>query len=119
MISSGKLFNNLTVGGKKLFLCTSTLQNGVRYFMLCPLQGRIQDFLRGGTEHRGVSLKQGVWGAQPPRSYSRGFCYYNTKIMLIVRYRAYLSKYKEIFNQIWSRVCGGCNPLEDIGCFII
>ena len=74
-------------------------------------QGRIQNFLRGGSEHRGVSLKQGSGG--------RVFCYYNTKIMLIVRYRAYLSKYKEIFNQIWSRGCGGCNPLEDIGYFII
>ena len=48
----------------------------------------------------------------------RVFCYYNTKIMLIVRFRAYLSKYKELFNQIWSRGCGGCNPLEYIGCFI-
>ena len=34
------------------------------------------------------------------------------------RFRAYLSKYKEVLNQIWSRGCGGCNPLEDIGCFI-
>ena len=42
-------------------------------------QGRIQDFLKGGSESgvdiEGganpsiVSLKQGVWGAQPPRSY--------------------------------------------------
>ena len=80
--------------------------------------GSMQDFLRGGSEHRGVSLKQGVWGAQPPRSY-RVFYYYNTKIMLIVRYRAYLSRYKEVFNQIWSRGCSGCNPLEGIGCFII
>ena len=42
-------------------------------------QGRIQDFLKGGSEsgvdieggaNRSiVSLKQGVWGAQPPRSY--------------------------------------------------
>ena len=46
----------------------------------CMVQGRFQDFLRGGSEHRGVSLKQGVWGAQPPRSY-RVFCYYNTKII--------------------------------------
>ena len=37
MISSGKLFHNLTVAGKKLFLCTFTLQSGVRYFMLHPL----------------------------------------------------------------------------------
>ena len=44
-----------------------------------PIQGRIQDFLKGGSESgvdiEGganpsiVSLKQGVWGAQPPRSY--------------------------------------------------
>ena len=74
------------------------------------VQGRIQDFLRGGSKHRDVSLKQGSY---------RVFCYYNTKIMLIIRYRAYLSKYKEVFSQIWSRGCGGCNPLEDIGCFII
>ena len=43
------------------------------------MQGRIQDFLKGGSEsgvdieggaNRSiVSLKQGVWGAQPPRSY--------------------------------------------------
>ena len=42
-------------------------------------QGQIQDFLNGGSESgvdiEGganpsiVSLKQGVWGAQPPRSY--------------------------------------------------
>ena len=42
-------------------------------------QGRIQDFLKGGSESgvdiEGganpsiVSLKQGVWGAAPPRSY--------------------------------------------------
>ena len=87
-------------------------------YFVTSTQGQIQDFLRGGSEHRGISVKQGVWGTQPPRSY-RVFCYYNTKIMLIVRYRAYLSKYKEVFNQIRSRGCGGCNPLEDIGCFII
>ena len=44
-----------------------------------PCQGRIQDFLKGGSESgvdiEGgancsiVSLKQGVWRAQPPRSY--------------------------------------------------
>ena len=34
----------------------------------------------------GVSLMQGVWGSY------RVFCYYNTKIMLIVRFRAYLIK---------------------------
>ena len=67
------------------------------------LQGRIQDFLRGGSEHKGVSLMQ------PPRSY-KVFCYYNTEIVLIVRHRAYLSKYKEVFNQIWSRGVVGATP---------
>ena len=86
--------------------------------MYVCMSGADPGFSERGSEHRGVSLKQGVWGAVPPRSY-RVFCYYNTKIMLIVRYRAYLSKYQEVFNQIWSRGCGGCNPLEDIGCFII
>ena len=80
----------------------------------CFIQGWIQ---RGGSEHRGISLMQGVWRAQPPEAIDRVFCYY-TKIMFIVRFRAYLSKYKEIFSQIWSRGCGGCNPFEYIGCFI-
>ena len=31
------------------------------------------------------------------------------------RFRVYLSKYKEVLNQIWTSGCGGCNPLEDIG----
>ena len=61
---------------------------------------------------------QGVWGAAPPRNY-RVFCYYNTEIIPNARFRVYLSKYKEEFNQIWSRGCGGCNLLEDVGCFII
>ena len=42
----------------------------------------------------------------------------NTKIMPNPRFRAYLSKYKEVLSQIWNRGRGGCNPLEDIGCFI-
>ena len=33
------------------------------------IQGRIWDLLRGGANPEIVSLKQGVWGAQPPRSY--------------------------------------------------
>ena len=37
-------------------------------------------FWEGGSEHRGGSLKQGVWGAQPPRSY-RVFPFYSTEIM--------------------------------------
>ena len=35
------------------------------------------------------------------------------------RFRAYLSKYKEVLNQIWSRGRGGCNPLEYIGFYLI
>ena len=49
---------------------------------------------RGGSRGVGGSLKQGVWEAQPPRSY-RVFYSYNTKI---TRFGAYLSKYKEIYN---------------------
>ena len=72
-------------------------------------QGRIQDFLRGGSEHRGVSLKQGVWGAQPPRSY-RVFYYYNTKTMLIIRYRAYLSKYRKYLSKYGVGGVVGATP---------
>ena len=53
-------------------------------------QGRIQDFLKGGSESgvdiEGganpsiVSLKQGVWGAQPPRSYMGYLILDSTKI---------------------------------------
>ena len=74
-------------------------------------------FSEGGSEHRGVSLKQGVWGVQPPRSY-RVFCCYNTKIMLIVRYGAYLSKYNEGFSQIWRRGVVGATPWKIYRCFI-
>ena len=37
IISSGRPFHILIVAGKKLFLCTSTLEKGVRYLILCPL----------------------------------------------------------------------------------
>ena len=94
-------------------LCGGTTSDMMATYRAVP--GADPGFSERGSEHRGVSLKQGVWGAVTPRSY-RVFCYYNTKIM---RYRAYLSKYKEVFSQIWSRGCGGCNSLEDIGCFII
>ena len=40
------------------------------------------------------------------------------KIMPNARFREYLSKYKEVLNQIWSREFCGCNLLENIGCFI-
>ena len=60
---------------------TSSCCMSVKYFHIatCIAQGRIQDFLKGGSEsgvdieggaNRSiVSLKQGVWGVQPPRSY--------------------------------------------------
>ena len=82
------------------------------FYMTCT--GVDPGFSERGSEHISVSLMQGIWGAQPqpPEAQYRVFCYYNTKIMLIVRFRAYLTKYKELFNQIWSRGCGGCNPLE-------
>ena len=49
------------------------------------LPGADPGFSERGSEHRCISET----GGRPPRSY-RVFCYYNTKIMLIVRYRAYL-----------------------------
>ena len=69
-----------------------------------------------GSKHRSVSLMQGAWGT-PDKRYRVLLLYYNTKIMRF-SLRAYLSKYKELFNQVWSRGRGGCNPLEHIGCFI-
>ena len=46
------------------------------------LSGANLGFLRGGANHSSGSLRKGVWGAQPPRSY-RIFCfmkYRNAKI---------------------------------------
>ena len=78
------------------------------------------EFSERGSEYRGVSLMQGVCGTQTPRCYRCFLSLYKIpKLIPNVRLRAYLSKYKEEFNQIWNRGCGGCNPLEDIGCFII
>jgi len=33
------------------------------------ISGADPGFSEGGSEHRGGSLNQGVWGVQPPRSY--------------------------------------------------
>ena len=33
------------------------------------IAGADPGFCEGGSEHIGGSLKQGVWGAQPPKSY--------------------------------------------------
>ena len=64
-------------------------------------QGQIQDFLRGGLNIEVISEAGGL-GVQLPRSY--------TKIMPNARFRAYLSKYKEVLNQIWSRDVVGATP---------
>ena len=48
--------------------------------LLATHSGADPGFWEGGSEHRGGSLKQGVWGAQPPRSYWV-FPFYSTKIM--------------------------------------
>ena len=61
---------------------------------------------------------QGVWGHSPLEAI--GF-------FVIIILKSYLMQdlaiehnlFKKGFNQIWSRGCGGCNPSEDIGCFII
>ena len=58
-----------------------------------------------------ISESGGLGGAAPPEAIG---CF-NTKIMPNGRFRVYLSKYKEVLSQIWSRGRGGCNPLEDIG----
>ena len=51
---------------------------------------------------------QGPGGLHPPEAI--GFCYYNTKIIPNARFRAYLSKYNEVFNQIWCRGVVGVTP---------
>ena len=76
------------------------------------------DFLRGGLNIEVIS-EAGDLGHSPPEGTGCFSNMYNTKIMPNARFRAYLSIYKEVLNQIWSRGCGGCNPLEDIGCFYL
>ena len=49
-----------------------------------------------------VISEAGGLGVQPLRSY--------TKIMPNARFTAYLSKYKEVLNQIWSRDVVGATP---------
>ena len=55
---------------------------------------------------------QGFWGAQPPEAMGC-FVIITPKSYLMHDLEHILSKYKEGFNHIWSRGCGGCNPLED------
>ena len=43
-------------------------------YFVAMVAGADLGFLRGGANHSSGSLKQGVWGAQPPRSY-RIFCF--------------------------------------------
>ena len=66
----------------------------------------------GFSEYR--SLKEGGAAPHAEAILYRVFYYYNTKIMPNAKFRGYLSKYKEVLNQLWSRGCGGCNPSEDI-----
>ena len=58
---------------------------------------------------------QGVWRHSPPEAIGFFVIITPKSLMSIVRF---LSKYKGLFNQIWSRGRGGCNFLEDVGCFI-
>ena len=51
---------------------------------------------------RSVSLMQGVWGHSPQEA---------IWFMPNARFRAYLSEYMEVFNQICGRGCGECNSL--------
>ena len=70
----------MSISKEKYFYCCFILGFMLDYSPLfLNYQGRIQDFLKGGSESGVdidgganpsiVSLKQGVWGARPPRSY--------------------------------------------------
>ena len=77
---------------------------------------------RGGSK-RGPGLnievisEAGGLGGKPPEA-MWFFSNITSKLCLIQDLEHNLSKYKEVLSQIWSRRRGGCNPLEDIGCFI-
>ena len=59
------------------------------------MSGADPGFWEGGSEHRGGSLKQGVWGVQPPRSY-RVFPFIALKSCQNARFKAYSYLFKEI-----------------------
>ena len=63
------------------------------------MQGQIQDFLRGGLNIEVISEAGGLGGCAPQKLHQNH-----------ARFRTYLSKYKEVLNQMWSRGCDGCNP---------
>ena len=57
------------------------------------MQGRIQDFGKGGSEHRDGSLKQGVWG----RTEATGcFLFIALKSCQNARFKAYSYLFEEI-----------------------
>ena len=67
------------------------------------------------SEHRGGSLKQGVWRAQPPRSYRVIPFYIALKSCQNARFKAYsylFRKYKKLSSPYMERGCGGCNLLQ-------
>ena len=52
-------------------------------------------FWEGGSEHRGGSLKQGVWGAAPPEAIGC-FLFIVLKSCQNARFKAYSFLFKEI-----------------------
>ena len=57
------------------------------------------EFLRKGAKHSSGSLKEGIWGAVPSEAIGS---------FVGMSYNLESS----------TRGCGGCNPLEGIGCYV-
>ena len=57
---------------------------------VCQLQGRIQDFLKGGSEN----LKKGIWSVAPE---AIGIVLLNIKI---IHLHEYMYSYKQLSNQV-------------------
>ena len=53
-----------------------------------PMAGVDPEFWEGGSEHRGRSLKQGVWGAAPPDA-TGCFLFIALKSCQNARFKAY------------------------------
>ena len=71
---------------------------------------------RGGSEsranHSSGSLKQGIRGAQLPRSY-RILCSVNTEVPPNARFRVFTSNLKVLKEGANQSGCGGSKPLKD------
>ena len=82
--------------GVSIFHC-NTLFTCYTNCMACPLnlQGQIQDFGKGESEHRGGSLKQGVWGHSAPEAIGC-FLFIALKSCQNARFKAYSYLFKEI-----------------------